>query len=114
MWLVAWVLVWSTASPVQADVPVVCALLFYSPTCPHCHQVITEDLQPLLEKYGDQLRIVGVDTSSPGGQVLFQPAIERFNIPPERQAVPMLIIDGMISLARSKFRRSFRDWWMHT
>jgi len=38
--------------PVSADEPVVKALLFYSPTCGHCHKVITEDLPPLYEAYG--------------------------------------------------------------
>jgi uncharacterized membrane protein len=100
-------LMWSVITPVRADVPVVCAVLFYSPTCPHCHKVITEDLMPLLERYGDQLRIVGVDTSSQGGQVLFLSAIEHFNIPPERQAVPMLIIDDNILLGSLEIPEKF-------
>ena len=37
------------------------AVLFYSPTCPHCHKVMTEDLPPLVERYGDRFVIVGVD-----------------------------------------------------
>ncbi|MCA9971053.1 MAG: hypothetical protein KC425_12595, partial [Anaerolineales bacterium] len=44
--------------------PIVQAVLFYSPTCPHCHQVITQDLPPIQEKYGAQLQILGVDTST--------------------------------------------------
>ena len=37
---------------VSADETVVRALLFYSPTCGHCHKVITQDLPPLYELYG--------------------------------------------------------------
>jgi uncharacterized membrane protein/thiol-disulfide isomerase/thioredoxin len=98
IWLAAWALVWQAAPSVQTEVPVVHAVLFYSPSCPHCHQVITEDLPPLLDEYGEQLLIVGVDTSSAGGQVLFQSAIDRFSIPPEEQVVPMLILDDVILL----------------
>ena len=29
---------------------------FYSPTCPHCHQVMTVDLPPLLQRYRDYAR----------------------------------------------------------
>lgn len=83
------------------------AVLFYSPTCPHCHQVITVDLLPLLDKYGDQLQIIGVDTSSPGGQALFRSAVEQFNIPPERQAVPMLIIDDILLLGSLEIPEKF-------
>jgi len=96
VWLVIWVLLGSSSSPVRADGPVVHAVLFYSPTCPHCEQVITETLPPLLEEYGDQLQIVGVDTWSQGGQVLFDAAIERYNIPPERQGVPFLVIGEIV------------------
>ena len=39
----------------QSEEPTVYALLFYSPSCPHCHKVITEDLPPLIEKFGDQV-----------------------------------------------------------
>jgi len=97
-WLTSLTLAWITAPPVKADEPIVRAVLFYSPSCPHCHQVITNDFPPLFDKYGDQLQIVGVDTSTVGGQKLFISAIERFSIPEERRAVPMLIIDEVILL----------------
>ena len=70
------------------------AVLFYSPTCPHCHKVLTEALSPLLEKYGDQLQIIGVDTTTPDGQALFQAAIQRFNI--DYAGVPTLIVGDVV------------------
>jgi hypothetical protein len=76
--------------------PVVHAVLFYSPTCPHCHTVITEVLPPLQEKYGDQLQIGGADTSTPEGQALYQAAREHFQIPDERRGVPTLIIGDVV------------------
>jgi uncharacterized membrane protein len=81
-----------------AEGPVVRAVLFYSPACPHCHLVIEEVLVPLFEQYGEQLEMVGVDTSSPGGSQLFGSAIQRFAIPPEQQVVPMLIVGETILL----------------
>ncbi|NIO07029.1 MAG: hypothetical protein GTO40_03175, partial [Deltaproteobacteria bacterium] len=42
----------------QAQAPEVHAVLFYSQTCPYCHQVMQVDLPPLLEAYGDQLKIL--------------------------------------------------------
>jgi uncharacterized membrane protein/thiol-disulfide isomerase/thioredoxin len=71
---------------------VVHALFFYSPSCPHCHIVIEEVLPPLMEKYGEQLVIAGVDTSQQGGNVLYQGAVEHFKIPNERLGVPTLIV----------------------
>jgi uncharacterized membrane protein/thiol-disulfide isomerase/thioredoxin len=87
-------LVFLSAPAVQAEPAVVRAVLFYSPTCPHCHQVINEDLPPLFEKYGDQLYIIGIDISQPDGQVLFQAAIDRFKL--EHVGVPTLVVDDVV------------------
>jgi len=82
--------------PAQAQGGVVRAVLFYSPSCGHCQQVITQDLPPLFEKYGGRLQIVGVDTSQLGGQALYQAAAQRFKISPEQQGVPMLIVGDAV------------------
>lgn len=84
------------ASPSLAAGPVVRAVLFYSPTCPHCHKVMTEDLPPLKAQYGSQLQIAEVNILEPEGQALYQVAIVRFNIPPERQGVPTLIVGDQV------------------
>jgi uncharacterized membrane protein len=83
-------------SPALAQEPVVRAVLFYSPNCPHCHKVINEDLPPIVEKYQQVLEILGVNTATEGGQALFQSAIQKFNIPPEQQGVPMLIAGDVV------------------
>jgi len=76
----------------HADDPVVRAVLFYSPSCGHCHKVITEDFPPLFEKYGDKLQVVGVNTADAGGSVLFDAAGELCGIPPENSGVPLLVV----------------------
>lgn len=76
--------------------PIVRAVLFYSPTCPHCQQVITQDLLPLLEEYGSQLEIAGFDISQAGGHALYQAAVERFAIAEHRLGVPTLIIADVV------------------
>jgi uncharacterized membrane protein len=80
----------------QAQEPVVQAVLFYSPTCGHCAYVINEVLPPLVEKYGTQLVIFGVDTYTAEGSLLYQNYIQQFNVPPEQQAVPTLVIGDQI------------------
>jgi len=108
----------STVSTVAAQEPVVRVILFYSPTCPYCHTVITEVLPPLIQIYGGQpevlyipptseeeavgsplvgifgeaLEILYVNTYTQLGQELYQSAVEVYKIPPELQAVPTLII----------------------
>ena len=69
---------------------VVHAVLFYSPTCGHCHKVITETITPLVEQYGEQFYIVGVDVTQPSGQAMFQAALQYFKL--ESGGVPFLVI----------------------
>lgn len=80
-------------SPVMAQQPVVYAVIFYSPTCGHCHYVLTEIIPPLSEQYGDQLVIVAVDVTTEEGNALFRDAIDNIDIPEEMAgSVPTLIV----------------------
>lgn len=88
------------ASPARADRPVVRALLFYLPSCGHCHEVMTNALPPLVERYGDQLVIVAVNIDQPEGGQLYTAAIEMFAVPPERRGVPLLVV-GDVTLVGS-------------
>jgi uncharacterized membrane protein len=83
-------------SPAQAQQPVVRAVLFYSPTCTHCHKVMEQDLPPLVAKYPGQLDIVGVDVSQAVGQNLYQAALTQFNVSDDRIGVPTLIVGAVV------------------
>ncbi len=76
----------------EAPAPRVRTVLFFSPSCPHCHTVITESLPPLVEKYGESLVIVTINTQSAAGQELFREAGRRYGIPPEVLGVPLLAV----------------------
>ncbi len=87
--------------------PVVRAVLFYSPACPHCHSVINEVLVPMTQEYGDTLQVLGIDTSQPQGSEFYQAAIEHFEIPPERRGVPTLIIGDMVLVGSGEIPAKF-------
>lgn len=86
----------STTAAQSADEPVVRAVFFYSPNCPHCHQVVNELLLPMVSEYGDQLQIVGIDTSQMAGSELYQAAIDRYQVPNERRGVPALVVHDVV------------------
>jgi len=93
---------------VQAqEEPVVRAILFYSPTCPHCHQVINEILLPMVEEHGQRLQIVAVDVTQAGGQELYQSAIEHFQIPEERLGVPALVVGDVVLVGSGEIPAQF-------
>ena len=83
-------------SLVSANSPVVRAVLFFSPTCSHCHKVMTEDLPPLQNQYQEQLKVLQVDVTQEAGQILYQNAIEQFNIPTDKLGVPTMIMGSEI------------------
>ena len=72
--------------------PAARAVLFYSPTCGHCHYVISEVLGPMVADYGDQLQIIAIDASTPAGGKLYQIALDYYQLPSERRGVPLLIV----------------------
>jgi uncharacterized membrane protein len=83
-------LLWATSA--SADGGVVHAVLFYSPSCPHCHRVMTVDLPPLRSRYGERFQLAQFDVTQPLGQRLYQAAIEAIGVPSDRMGVPTLIV----------------------
>lgn len=86
---------------------VVHAVLYYSPTCPHCHTVIDEVLTPMVQDYGSRLHIIAVDVSQPEGQQLFGTTIEHYQIAPERRGVPMLLVGDTILVGSREIPEQF-------
>ena len=67
----------STAS---AGGPVARAVLFYSPACQHCRDLIRGYLPSLLDEYGSRLQILSVNAADPAGRKLFQAAVTKFDV----------------------------------
>ena len=105
--LVGWLAIPAITFAQPAGPPVVQAVLFYSPTCSHCHYVISEVLLPLAEQYGDQLQLAAIDTTQPNGAAVYQAAIKQYQIPPERQGVPTLIIGQVVLVGSQEIPAEF-------
>jgi uncharacterized membrane protein len=78
------------AARAQAPLPVVRAVLFYSPACGHCHYIITEVLPAIFDHYGRKLEMIGIDVTQPDGQTVFFAALEKYKV--EYAAVPFLVV----------------------
>ena len=76
----------------QARPPVVHAVFFYSPSCPHCHTVIQEHLLPLQSEFGEQLRILAMDVSTTWGQELFRATMTHLGVPQDQWGVPYMLV----------------------
>ena len=105
--LAGWLALLSAFQGVLAADPVVRAVLFYSPTCGHCHAVITETLTPMIEQYAGKLEIVGIDISVEQGAALYQDTIQAFQIPEDRLGVPTLIIGETVLVGALEIPEQF-------
>ncbi len=95
------------AAAQTAEEPVVRAVLFYSPTCPHCHTVINETLLPMMEQYGQRLQVIGIDITQPGGAVLYEASTEQFDVPAEMQGVPRLVVGDRFMVGSLQIPQEF-------
>lgn len=86
---------------------VVRAVLFYSPTCPHCHIVQSDVLPPLQEQYGEQLVILEIDASQPVGQQIYRNYLEAFNIGDNRVGVPALVVGDTVLVGSQEIPNQF-------
>jgi uncharacterized membrane protein len=80
----------------QAQEPMVYGVFFFSQTCPHCHEVLTEHWPSIQEQFGSQLQVLFVDINAPGGSTLMQTARYAMNI--DSNGVPMLIIGTRVMI----------------
>ena len=101
------VCVFSKAPPAHAQSGTVNAILFYSPTCPHCQVVINEVLPTLLNEHGSNLNIIGINVSVLEGQSLYLSAVKQFNIPDERVVVPMLVVGEVVLVGSQEIPEIF-------
>ena len=102
-----WTLLASFQQPAVGGMAVVKAVLFYSPTCRHCHDVIEQVLKPLAARYGNQLEISVVNVREPAGQMLYQNTIERFSIPDDRRGVPTLVVGDQVLVGAAEIPEKF-------
>lgn len=86
----------------QSDIPVVYGVFFYSPTCPHCHKVMEEDLPRMAAEFGDQWQLLFVNVSLREGSLLFQSAYNAPNIPVNSGSVPTLVIGNQVMVGSAE------------
>lgn len=83
------------------------AVLFYSPTCPHCQTVINETLIPLVDANEGQLEILAFDVSQAGGQQFYQATVLHFEVPEDRLGVPTLVVGDVILVGAAEIPGQF-------
>jgi uncharacterized membrane protein len=91
----------------QAEPAVVRAVLFYSPTCGHCEYVINNVLRPMIEQYGNQLQIAGINVTEQQGQALFMAAMQKYGF--ESAGVPFLVIGDTVLIGSADIPEKFPD-----
>lgn len=78
--------------PAAPAAAVVRAVLFHSPSCPHCRELIATGLPPLQRRFGARLQIAFVDASTAAGNSLFNVSLDQFGVPAQQRGVPTLLV----------------------
>ncbi len=84
-----------TAAPVRV-------VMFFSPDCIHCHEVIEDQLRPLLRDHPGELEFLLVNVSTDEGATLFYEVVDRWQIPEEEQGVPTLVIGNEVLIGAAE------------
>jgi uncharacterized membrane protein len=107
VWLLTLGLAAAGGRSAAAQQPLARAVLFYSPTCPHCHKVIEQDLPGIFAAVGGEprfyrgtaghvlvnegLSLLLVNVAEPAGRALYDEVSAQYHIPDERMGVPRLL-----------------------
>ncbi len=89
-------------APAGAQETAVRAILFYSPTCAHCHEVMNRVLPPLIDQYGERLTILTINTTQQSGTGLYMAVVEHFQVPQDRRAVPLLVVGDQVMVGSTE------------
>jgi hypothetical protein len=81
-------------------------VLFHSPTCPHCHEVINEILPPLRAEYKDRLELNLIDVTLPENYTLFFKFQERH--PGMYHAIPEIAIGDAVLVGTQAIEAQLR------
>jgi uncharacterized membrane protein len=87
-------LILAASSPAGAEDGAVKAVLFLSPTCPHCRVVREEALPAFTRRFGSRIQIAVVSTARWRGRQLYTLACGRFSV--DRPVVPMLVVGDTV------------------
>jgi uncharacterized membrane protein len=78
------------------------AVLFSSPTCPHCRVVREQVLPSLGPRFGSHLHVFIVNTTTPSGLELYYAALKHFDV--KGRGVPMLIVGDSVLIGTDEIR----------
>lgn len=76
--------------PLLAQEPVVYGIMFYSPNCSHCREVLLNFWPQLEEEFGDQLRVLFINIDSQQGIQIKRTVEQALGV--ESRGVPTLVI----------------------
>jgi glutaredoxin len=84
----------------QPDQPVVRFFLFYSPTCPHCHEVMENYLPTVYEKYGTQVEYQYLNIQEDSENYVTMLRLEKaLGVPEANQGyVPTLVVGDKVMI----------------
>lgn len=89
--------------------PIVYAVLFHSPNCPHCRHFLENDYPWYQREFGENFQLIMIDVTTEEGRSLFLTAIDTVPIPENRLYVPMMIIGSEVLVGSDEINENAPD-----
>ncbi len=92
--------------------PVVRFYLFYSDTCPHCHEIMEDYLPPLFAKYGDQLeqQTFNIHNNTENYRIMLGLEIKLGVPEEERGYIPALVIGDKVLIGSKEISEQLEPY----
>lgn len=86
---------------------VVHSIMFFSPTCPHCHYVIKNILPNIKAKFGSKVQILLVNVSEPKAMKIYLESHKIFKVSKKQRGVPALIVGDKYLVGSRQIPKEF-------
>lgn len=96
-------------TPISTPPPdaVVHVVLFYSPSCPACHYVITEFMPPVLERYGKQVKVTALNVTEAQNYEFLLRVVQQAGL--QDYGVPFMVIGNQILIGSDEIPERFEQ-----
>jgi len=106
--LIVMVLGW-LAPHTEAQEPVVRMLLFYSPECPHCQNIIENFLPQLRDQFGDQLETTMLDIQEANNYDWMLAMEKEYGVTEEEAAIPEIFIGDQVLIGENEIKEQLME-----
>lgn len=80
---------------------VVKAIIFYTPSCNHCSEVVDQTITDLQSKFKENLELTWIDVTGARGREIYKTCIEHYPITSDQIIFPVVLIGDQVLVGQA-------------